>query len=102
MPGPVNKMVNKAVMVSDSKELIVQLRDDVNSYEFYSLLVFKFTFSLLETVYFPSTSFHFSLCKNSLRLLSGRALVFRGLSGGSCTVVFRQAPHSRLQQGTAK
>ena len=59
MPGPVNKMVNKAVMVSDPKELIVQFRDDINSYEFYFLLVFKFTFSLLETVYFPSTKFPF-------------------------------------------
>lgn len=78
MPGPVNKMVNKAVMVSDPKELIVQFRDDINSYEFYFLLVFKFTFSLLETVYFPSTSFHFSLWKNSLRLLRGRSLIFRG------------------------
>lgn len=89
MPGPVNKMVNKAVMVPDPKELIVQLRDDINAYEFYFLLVLKFIFSLLETVYFPSTSFHFSLWKNTLRLLSGRPYIFRGLSSGSCTVVFR-------------
>ena len=87
MPGPVNKMVNKALMVPAPKELIVQLRDDTNAYEFYLLLVLKFIFSLLETVSFPPTSFRFGLWKNTLRLLSGPSCVFRGLGSGSCTVV---------------
>ena len=50
MPGPVNKMVNKALMVPAPKELIVQLRDDTNAYEFYFLLVLKFIFSLLDSL----------------------------------------------------
>ena len=49
----------------------------------------EFLFIFLETVYFPSTYFHFkSLWKNSLRPLSGCSYPLSGLSSESCRPVF--------------